>query len=64
MEAMTEDIDALQRECLKDGADPRLLFIIGNVLDRKKPYMDAAQAERQREVERVFAAMVDRSPRH
>lgn len=54
---MTEDIDDLQRECVRPDAAPRTLFIIGNILDRKKPYMSEPQVRVQREIELRFQSM-------
>ena len=54
---MTEDIDDLQRECVRAEVAPRTLFVIGNILDRKKPYMSAPQIRVQIQIEARFKEM-------
>lgn len=56
---MTEDINELQGICLKDGLDARSLFIIGNILEIKKPYMDDGQRQVQLRIESLFKHLRD-----
>ena len=58
---MTEDIDDLQRECLKPDIGQRSLFVLGQVLERKKPYMNEAQMQVQRMIEGVFHRRMQRA---
>lgn len=51
---MTEDIDDLQRECGRSDVDPRTLFVLGSVLERKKPYMSEPQVRVQLCIEERF----------
>lgn len=54
---MTEDIDALQKECLKDDVNPRTLFLLGNILERKSSYMNEAQLSVQKMIQERFSSL-------
>lgn len=57
---MTEDIDDLQRECGRQDLSPRDLFILGNILDRKKNYMSNDQLRRQQQIEQDARRKINR----